>query len=476
MKHFSVRYLLQASLLLLPAILGAQPTLEFSSNSASTTAIGSSTSAQTVTFYNNTNNPTGNSFSAYTPTTTATFTLSNQQYTLPVTQNLNGADVSFGATSTSGAQLISSFQIFPQMNAVSGASASDFSSSPTAGTAGTGMSMNSNYGVEIFNSAMGLYNANAVTNGTYYMANLMITFNQPVSNPVLQIVGLGGTYSVGPSTLGFTSQLTLLTSGVTMSMLSGSPELSVTSTQILNTATNPTATTGSGAASGSVLVSGTNITSLSFKIYMRGDGGYSSWGGLTLHTGDAFLVGVSLLSTVVNLPVTIGSFTAQPENDQTLLQWTTLMEENTAYFSVEYSHDSLQWEQVGTVVAAGNSSTPKNYQFIHAAPAPGNDFYRIVEYDLDGQPNYSQIREVSFAGKSVTNFYPNPTINMVTITTADGAPRSVQLLNMSGQVLQMIPQLNSGGSIDLSRYAAGIYLLVVRDAAGGQETTRILKR
>lgn len=58
---------------------------------------------------------------------------------------------------------------------------------------------------------------------------------------------------------------------------------------ITNNASKITATSGSGGASGSVYVKGKGITSLTFDIYVRGDGGATTWG-----TGaEAFFFGVS---------------------------------------------------------------------------------------------------------------------------------------------------------------------------------------
>ena len=265
---------------------------------------------QVITFQANMFNPTAGTYTPLSPTVTATFAISNQQYTLPASQNPNGASVSFGAGDNTASQLITTAPLFPAMNYISAAPAGDFSS--TQDNIGTGMSMTDNYAAEVFTSCMGLYNANSSTNGTYYMANLTVTFSDPVSFPVVHIVGVGGDFGA----LGFTTQLTLTTAGLTMTRLSGSTEFSVTGggTQIVNTSATPTSTTGSGAASGSVLINGSSVTSLTFKLYLRGNGKTPTWSTPDEHTGDAWLIGVSGLNTFVALPLGTTSFTAQPQN------------------------------------------------------------------------------------------------------------------------------------------------------------------
>ena len=197
------------------------PTLEFASGGGPT-GTGPSIAPQVVTFQNNTNNPNGNTFVAYTPTTTATFSLSNQQYALPLTESSTATSIMFGAGNTNATPLVTSLAYYNLMNAYSASVNGDYTSASNV-TAGTGIAINRNYALQIFSSVMGLYHAGLSTSGRYYMADLTITFNEGLTNPVLHITGLGAT-SGG---LGFTTELELQTPSVTLSELSGSTELTV---------------------------------------------------------------------------------------------------------------------------------------------------------------------------------------------------------------------------------------------------------
>jgi hypothetical protein len=453
----------------------AQPTLEFA-NGSGPLGTGASVANQVITFQDNTNNPIGNNFSAYsTPTITTTFSLSNQQYTLNATQVSTRAGVNFGATTSGASQMAANFNLFPLMNAVSAAPSNDFTSGPII-PAGTGISTGFNYATEIFTSAMGLYNAGSSTTGRYYMADLTITFSSPLTNPVIHIVGIGGAVPEGAQTLGLTTEFDLKTAGVTLSKLSGSAELSVNSTQILNSALHPSATTGSGAASGTIQVTGTGITSLVFKIYLRGDGVGAVWSSNAEHTGDAFLIGVSTLITNIVLPVGLLDFTATAQSDHTAeLQWATATEEYSSFFDVEYSRDQTSWQSIGSVQAAGNSNTQKNYSFIHNSPASGNNYYRLKEVDKDGNGTYSTVCVVSFSEASQLSFYPNPVKGRVTITNGSSALGSVSVLTIDGRQLQQSNHFNSGESLDLSSYPTGIYLLAIKNASGATEVLKVLK-
>src|SRR6185312_17068242 len=105
------------AMLTAPGNLWAQytPTLEFVSVGGPSGS-GPSIAAQQLTFENNTNNPTGNTFVAFTaPTTTVTFSLSNQQYPLSTTYSSTGASVVFGGGNNLGQKAINGLNYYYTM-------------------------------------------------------------------------------------------------------------------------------------------------------------------------------------------------------------------------------------------------------------------------------------------------------------------------------------------------------------------------
>jgi hypothetical protein len=449
------------------------PTLEFAAG-AGPTGSGPSITPQVVTFQNNTNNPTGNTFAAFTtPTTTATFSLSNQQYILPTTQSATTAALLFGAGNNLGNLQVNGYTYYNQMGTYSSPANADFTSASTV-TAGTGIDITKNYSLQLFTSAMGLYNTNAPTSGRYYIANLTIAFNALVTNPVLHIVGLGSAYG----TLGFTTELELQTPSLTLSLLSGS-ELTVSvGTKILNSATTPGSTTGpaGGGASGSVLVTGTNISTLTFKVFVRGDGGGTAWSSGTAQAGDGWMIGVSsITSQVVALPLTITDFTATPKDTYAQLEWTTEADENTRFFDIESSRDGLAWQNIGMAMATGNSGTSTTYNYTDVNAATGNNFYRIKEVDAQGDAVYSPIKTVYIGGNSPARLFPNPVKDRLYLTNNDGTIQSVVISNIDGQEMFRYNSLASGNSIDMSLLPAGMYIVTIRHASGQAQTTKVVK-
>jgi hypothetical protein len=331
--------------------------------------------------------------------------------------------------------------------------------STEANGAGTGISTTNNYATEFMVSAMPLYNAGLPTSGRYYMGDLNITFSTPLTDPMIQLVGIGAT----TGSLGFTSEFDCQTPGVTLTKMSGCAELSVTGNNIVNTATHPNSNTGAGAATGSILVKGTNIASLKFKVYVKGDGGSSAWATSSSHSGDQMLIAVSSAIPTLVLPITLNNFTAIPQSGGALLQWLTGTENNTNFFDLQWSTDEETWQSIGAVTAAGFSNTEKKYSFVHSSPAPGANYYRLRVVSRDNGSAWSPVVELSYAAVTRLMGYPNPTKGDFTITGITSPFVSVTVMSLDGKPLQQMENFVAGQSISLSQYPTGIYLISVKE-------------
>jgi hypothetical protein len=168
------------------------------------------------------------------------------------------------------------------------------------------------------------------------------------------------------------------------------------------------------------------------------------------------------VTRLVALPLIWGTFTAQANNNQTILYWTTLMEENTSHFDVQYSTDGENFSTIGTVPARGNSSQESKYTFVHTTPnLNGNNFYRLIETDLDGKEFYSQIRSVRFNNGQVipVQVSPNPMHDVLQISV-QVKDITMVLYDFNGKIIQNI-QLEPGfHQLNVSGLASGAYQAV----------------
>jgi len=271
---------LLGAVLLVPWAAGqTNPALEFATGDGNPTGNGPVTTT-TIRFRNNTDNPTGTTFATYTPVLTATFTFTNQQYNFAgITPN---AAIVFGYANAAA-------PIFPNLNVYGAPIDAYFTSAGSA--VGTGIAVATNRAVEIQAITTPLRVANVATNARVHMADLVITFSRPVDDPILHLAGLGGAVS---SQL-FSVEFDLLASNVPASFvrLSGSGALSVNANQINHGQANPGAT-GNDAASGSVRIAATGLTSITLRTYIRGNGGGPWSSNTTNPSGDAFQISMSV--------------------------------------------------------------------------------------------------------------------------------------------------------------------------------------
>jgi hypothetical protein len=454
------------------ATLAQTPTLEFAAGAGNTTASGPTVASQLVTFQNNTTNPTTNAMTAYSPAVTTTFALSNQQYALPTSRISSGAGVAFGAGLSTTSGTAPAFALLPLLNTVGGSSNGNYTS--TSGVTG-GIDVAANSGIEVFTSVEPLPATVPANTTRYQYADLTVTFSKALVNPVIHLTGLGGSFTVGTTKTGYTTELSLLTTGVTLSRLSGSPELAVNSTQIMNSAAVPDGATGAGAASGSVLVttSSRGVATLVFRLYLRpaAAGGTIHGDNATTHLGDGWIISVSERTSsaaLAPLPVQLAAFTAQPapSGRSAQLAWTTASEVNNAYFDVERSFDGAAFTKLGTVAGQGSKATATTYAFADqgagSQPA-GLVYYRLRQVDIDGMATYSPVRPVSFGVLTAAvqaSLYPNPAPASTTLDLSAlpaTASYQVQLLDATGRQLQRLAV--AGGqahALDVSTMAPGL--------------------
>ena len=179
--------------------------------------------------------------------------------------------------------------------------------------------------------------------------------------------------------------------------------------------------------------------------------------------------------TIGPLPLTLLSFTAVPQGQNAVLNWTTTNEVDTKVFLVQGSSDSTSFAVLGSVAAAGTSTGSHSYGYTDKGLAPGAYYYRLQMEDQSGRFTYSPVRSVTIAGV-MGNFtlYPNPAKDVlycqVPVTVA--GKYVAQLTDRDGSVLQMqqvslLPGMTTL-SFDVSGLAAGVYFITVSDGSHKQ--------
>lgn len=163
---------------------------------------------------------------------------------------------------------------------------------------------------------------------------------------------------------------------------------------------------------------------------------------------------------LVTLPIELVDFNVScVENGRIALEWATLSELNNDYFEIQRSTDGMNYEKIGIVDGAGNSSSYLEYlEFDHQAKA-GINYYRLRQVDFDGASSYSSSKSVLAYCEESIQVYPNPAENgLVNVV----GPISLQMEMYTSHGKRVPLQIKStswGFTLDVSEHAAGTYFL-----------------
>lgn len=179
------------------------------------------------------------------------------------------------------------------------------------------------------------------------------------------------------------------------------------------------------------------------------------------------------------LPATLASFQAKQVNHNVEISWKTITESNTSHFNIEASTDGVHFTKLHTMHAAGNTTDPRKYSWIHLNVAAGKIYYRLQTVDKNGSSSYSTVAIVTLNANADLSLgvYPNPATEKIYIKQNRASGNEVyQVRNLAG-VLLMQKTFAAGSmqhSIDVSSLIKGTYLLTRIDGAE-QEMVKFIK-
>lgn len=177
-------------------------------------------------------------------------------------------------------------------------------------------------------------------------------------------------------------------------------------------------------------------------------------------------------SSGVGLPIELVSFTAECNDAGVVLKWTTALEINNHYFTIERSGNGTDYSAIGEVQGAGNSVKVLHYSLIDdAAPTKSetSSYYRLKQTDYDGGYKYSKIVSVNCSegsyGDNDLKVYPNPFASNFTVSfKPSDATQKITIYNVFGQIVysaEVNPQTTSMDVLVGDVLPAGNYFLSV---------------
>lgn len=196
-------------------------------------------------------------------------------------------------------------------------------------------------------------------------------------------------------------------------------------------------------------------------------------------SGDGYYTLGSLNVAASPLPVDLIHFSATAEKNAVELNWSTATEKNSRNFVVQRSANGIQFDDLATVAAGGNSSQNSNYNFTDHAPLAGISYYRLKQRDRNGESKLSNLVSVNMNNADLV-LYPNPVSARLCVkgSGAEAGPVSLQVYDSKGQLLLGSTNENPANTSELcwdlrQRLSPGTYLVRV-SAQGGTITRTII--
>lgn len=188
------------------------------------------------------------------------------------------------------------------------------------------------------------------------------------------------------------------------------------------------------------------------------------------------------------LPIELLSFKAEALANTVKLTWETASELNNDYFTVLRSKDGENFEEITTILGAGNSNEVLAYSFIDERPFNGLSYYKLMQTDFDGLSSESDIVLVKMLNNSQELkliSYPNPFRDQdiaVSISGLNDEEKvSIAVFDMFGkQQLLISKKANSSGYLDIiieeaSNWNSGIYIIMALTEKGAVQA-KVIKQ
>ncbi len=208
-------------------------------------------------------------------------------------------------------------------------------------------------------------------------------------------------------------------------------------------------------------------TSYKVRVYSFGPN-ISDRGGFTISAAGA------------PLPISLVNFKGENVGNNNVLSWSTATELNNQGFEVQYSFNGKDFRDLGFVTSkqnSGNSISALNYQYTDTKGIGGNVYYRLMQVDKDGRPNYSNVILVKgnqVNALSLNAVYPNPAKDKLNLIVSSPVNNNINVIitDLAGKVVrrQSFSIMEGGNNLgfDVSAMSAGTYFIKAICANGCQ--------
>jgi len=197
---------------------------------------------------------------------------------------------------------------------------------------------------------------------------------------------------------------------------------------------------------------------------------------ISFNPGDEiFHVDAGIISGV--LPLQWKDISVERLDRHHALTWITSRELNVDYFEVQRKLENEEdFLAIGQVKAVGNSLEDQKYLFDDQdIVLPGEYYYRVKQYDIDGKSTYSDIVVTKQSIVKEIVLHPNPTSNYVNVNGNFDSEITyeIKVVDKLGRVVYRSLDVNE--RIDMSDLSNGVYTVIIKNQNTVLYTDRIIK-
>jgi surface protein len=176
------------------------------------------------------------------------------------------------------------------------------------------------------------------------------------------------------------------------------------------------------------------------------------------------------------LPVVLTAFTANCDGDEIQLKWTTALEIDNDYFTLEQSKDAQNWQKIAEVDGMGSTNETTNYEFNLPSFSFDSDvnYFRLSQTDVDGRSETFQIISLVCKNENAEiNVFPNPN-NGKFVISSNYHFESIALFLMNGRLVETLNDVAE--TIEINHLQQGAYILKAMDTYGNTHFEKIIVR
>lgn len=189
-------------------------------------------------------------------------------------------------------------------------------------------------------------------------------------------------------------------------------------------------------------------------------------------TGDGWFVDDISIVVYGIVPVELNSFTANVQNDEVMLNWSTSSETNNMGFEIQRRTNNDKWTKLNFVQGKGTTTEKSSYSYVDKNPVEGISYYRLKQMDFDGsskiytavEVNFETVKEYSIAQNFPNPFNPSTVINY---SLAKSGNITLKVYNILGsEVATLVDEFVDAGKhsvkFNASDFTSGIYFYTIK--------------